>query len=807
MSQITTKWIADDAISADKLDSSGNFTINKLTTTSDSTVGGNLKVVGTTSITGPISLTDATLSGGLRVGTDASVVNNLFVGNVEHIFSKLGIGQDATSPERALHIETSDAYGTRILIKQGPVSHAASYSLISGGSASNGAAGGGKFLIKDEDTGARALLLSGADARFAGSIDVGVDATVSGTSYLVGHIGVNTAPDPSYSIDVDTAGSAVRLNKTTGLGVFCETVLGWYAGSTQSALSGSRGLVIKANDSSNLELRTDICNIILNPNDPSVTINADTTIGNALIFGSSDYKISTHTGSFVIRSLNDATMSVVGAIASETASIVISQNGVASFDSGKGKGLKISSTTKDATVEASNRRLSLQGASGVYVNNQGNGVVPLSVFNASGGGGDTSSCLHLEAQRSGNTTYLNLGFAAYPTHESYIKSEESLTIRTDATTYTSGDITLSPLGNANIYPVSGYVNITPGPGAYTALNNDVRITATAEIWGASSVPSLDVYSPDSYAIDASSKGTVATIRVQNTEPGGLSLYAVAGNNSAIAASNNSVPADTAYFENGAAGGTVLRTTTTMPNGKALIVDASDPDGTAIVATGKSYFNGNIGISTLPDPSYSLDVETAGLAVRVSKVSTGSETVLGWYGGGAQSALVGSKGLVLYAQDSSTLELKTSTGSCGIVLDPNGLSTVITGDATVAGTSGQNMVFTGNDLIFQRDGNCYIRADGGTSSTLFFTADTTTVMSLRPNRIKTSVMVGFGTNNPDATVDIAGGNGYTQLRLGSSFTPSGSADALGTDGVFAWDANFIYVKTAPGAWKRASLNTF
>lgn len=67
-------------------------------------------------------------------------------------------------------------------------------------------------------------------------------------------------------------------------------------------------------------------------------------------------------------------------------------------------------------------------------------------------------------------------------------------------------------------------------------------------------------------------------------------------------------------------------------------------------------------------------------------------------------------------------------------------------------------------------------------------------------------IGALTSNPSSAVDITGATGYTQLRLRTSYTPTGSADALGSTGDTAWDANYFYIKTAAG-WKRAALSTF
>lgn len=55
-----------------------------------------------------------------------------------------------------------------------------------------------------------------------------------------------------------------------------------------------------------------------------------------------------------------------------------------------------------------------------------------------------------------------------------------------------------------------------------------------------------------------------------------------------------------------------------------------------------------------------------------------------------------------------------------------------------------------------------------------------------------------------TVD--GPNGYSQLQLAQTYTPSATNDSNGQVGDVAWDGSYIYIKTASG-WKRASLSTF
>lgn len=64
-------------------------------------------------------------------------------------------------------------------------------------------------------------------------------------------------------------------------------------------------------------------------------------------------------------------------------------------------------------------------------------------------------------------------------------------------------------------------------------------------------------------------------------------------------------------------------------------------------------------------------------------------------------------------------------------------------------------------------------------------------------------IGVGSMDGSSRVDIEGPTGFNQLRLRSSYTPSGSADPNGNIGDVAWDIEYFYVKT-PAGWRRASL---
>lgn len=65
---------------------------------------------------------------------------------------------------------------------------------------------------------------------------------------------------------------------------------------------------------------------------------------------------------------------------------------------------------------------------------------------------------------------------------------------------------------------------------------------------------------------------------------------------------------------------------------------------------------------------------------------------------------------------------------------------------------------------------------------------------------------FGSTSNTAKVDITSTTGYNQLRLRTSYTPTGTGDTNGNVGDVSWDDGFIYIKTSTG-WKRSQLISF
>ena len=116
----------------------------------------------------------------------------------------------------------------------------------------------------------------------------------------------------------------------------------------------------------------------------------------------------------------------------------------------------------------------------------------------------------------------------------------------------------------------------------------------------------------------------------------------------------------------------------------------------------------------------------------------------------------------------------------------------------------NSVYLGYDTRAAADGDTNeivigYTAIGNGSNSATLGNDSITKTILKGN-------IGIGSTSPSAKLHVAGSTGYNQLRLQTSYTPTGTSDANGSTGDISWDDNYIYVKTSAG-WKRAALSTW
>jgi len=71
---------------------------------------------------------------------------------------------------------------------------------------------------------------------------------------------------------------------------------------------------------------------------------------------------------------------------------------------------------------------------------------------------------------------------------------------------------------------------------------------------------------------------------------------------------------------------------------------------------------------------------------------------------------------------------------------------------------------------------------------------------------TNHRIGLNQSSPSSNIDINGANGYTQLRLRQTYTPTSISDANGAAGNVAWDDQRVHLKTSEG-WKLKPLEYF
>jgi hypothetical protein len=128
---------------------------------------------------------------------------------------------------------------------------------------------------------------------------------------------------------------------------------------------------------------------------------------------------------------------------------------------------------------------------------------------------------------------------------------------------------------------------------------------------------------------------------------------------------------------------------------------------------------------------------------------------------------------------------TATGATGFDVNAKAFDLTITGGlGTGAGEPGDIRFYTGNS-----------QASGTTVHTM-------------TNRWYIKGGTGYLSNStqPTSMVDVTGSNGYSQLRLRNSYTPTSTSDTNGAVGDVSWDDNYFYIKTSSG-WKRSALSTF
>jgi predicted acyltransferase (DUF342 family) len=199
-------------------------------------------------------------------------------------------------------------------------------------------------------------------------------------------------------------------------------------------------------------------------------------------------------------------------------------------------------------------------------------------------------------------------------------------------------------------------------------------------------------------------------------------------------------------------------------------------------------------------SYTNDYFTVGVPFSVA---SGALTTL------QVSDITSSAGIqVLSVSDfQKTVSIVDMTSSSGIRVGQDAIiGNTLSAETVVVSSGGNDMTLTGNDLIFSRDGQCYIKGTGGSSSFLYMVMDQTTVGYFMPDRFELEKkFVGV-----DAT--LSGGIELTHnlLVLGdSSFSgPVRFSDDVNTyNGNISANSGDIYASTDIEAGSSLTAGTY
>jgi len=207
-------------------------------------------------------------------------------------------------------------------------------------------------------------------------------------------------------------------------------------------------------------------------------------------------------------------------------------------------------------------------------------------------------------------------------------------------------------------------------------------------------------------------------------------------------------------------------------------------------THKLNVNGNIGLSGISN-TYNIGV------YEVLKISQGS---------GALNISIGNNNTLVDADNGGGIVIGSSSlaASDGIAIGLSASATTGTVDAIVIGRGATASNSSIRGIAIGRDAS--VTASNAFAIGNYTTASQDDTIILGNNSIGNQPKVGIGTSTPTAKLDISGATGYNQFRMRTSFTPTGTTDGAGNTGDLAWDADYIYIKSAAG-WKRSGLATW
>lgn len=258
--------------------------------------------------------------------------------------------------------------------------------------------------------------------------------------------------------------------------------------------------------------------------------------------------------------------------------------------------------------------------------------------------------------------------------------------------------------------------------------------------------------------------------------------------------------------------------------------------------GRSYFQGKVGIGTdSPARLLHLYEGPSGATPHSSSdliLESDGSTTIGFLGGSSASqglhfgdAGHAEAGWIVYDHSSNRLRLGTGNVERVCIVNDHKV-----GIGTLAPERNLHIAQDVNDLVgirienndpsgSSREGIVFANEDGDAAGIYLFDDDSGSYPSAmllannRPGgyfrfhtggseraRIGNDGRVGIGTASPTARLDVSNTQGYGQVRMRTSYTPTSTTDPNGNTGDIAWDANYVYVKTAAG-WKRAALSTW
>jgi len=241
----------------------------------------------------------------------------------------------------------------------------------------------------------------------------------------------------------------------------------------------------------------------------------------------------------------------------------------------------------------------------------------------------------------------------------------------------------------------------------------------------------------------------------------------------------------------------------------LLVDSSSATigGTSILSSTRLWIQ--------PDSSYSVGLRISGTTRTIggnSNVEVFNQI---------DNSIISSSSSSFTVEEAGTLNIAAPSAGSNITINRaanllfwNSSDAMILVARSAAG-AGKNLIiqaggakgsgsFNGGELRLSSG----ISTNSGSSFISFYTATPggSENMPTEKMRLDGNGRIGLNVTTPTALLDLNGATGYNQLRLRTSYTPTGSTDTNGNIGDIVWDDNYVYVKTSVG-WKRAALAAF